>query len=102
MWRLNSTTEEIDRVFRVYKMIKNKSLRNLCENIRIAEELGFTEKRMLKYAYILQNYPKYPQVTLNEFANIAGADLRRAMKAFPKLIMVSPKNYVKIYGILKV
>lgn len=83
-------------------MIQNKSLQNLCENIAIAEDLGFTRRGILKYAYLLHSLPRYPKTALKEFPNIAGADLRKAMREYPKLIMTSPKNYVKIYGILKV
>lgn len=86
----------------MYQMIRSKSLQNLCENIAIAEELGFGKKRILKYAYLLQSFPKYPRTALKELSNIAGADLRKSMKDYPKLVLVPPKNYIKIYGILKV
>lgn len=100
-WRLEASPDEIERVFRIYQMIKRKSLQNLCENVAIAEELGFEKRRILKYAYLLQNYPKYTRTALKEFSNIAAADLRKSMREYPKLVMVAPKNYVKIYGILK-
>lgn len=99
---MQTTTDEIERLFRVYKMIKNKSLRYLCENIEIAEDLGFTPNKLLKYGYLLHNYPKYTRTALEEFPNIAGANLKKEMRRYPKLVMVSPKNYIKIYGILKV
>lgn len=83
-------------------MIKNKSLAYLCENIEIAEYLGFERNKLLKYGYLLHNYPKYTKIALEEFRNIAGGDLKKSMRLYPKLIMVSPKNYIKIYGILKV
>lgn len=83
-------------------MIKNKSFQILCENIAIAEDIGFTPRRLLRYAYLLHNMPRYTKTALKEFSNIAGADLKKCMKEYPKLIMVSPRNYVKIYGILKV
>lgn len=101
-WRLEATEEEIQRLFRIYQVMKNKSLQFLCENIKIAEELLIPPNKLLKYGYLLHNYPKYPRTVLKEFPNIAGSDLRKAMRNYPKLIMISPKNYVKIYGILKV
>lgn len=82
-------------------MIKNKSMRYLCENLEIAEELGFEPQKLLKYGYLLHNYPKYTKTALQEFPNIAGADLKRAMRMYPKLVMIAPKNYIRIYGILK-
>lgn len=100
-WRLEASAEQIERIFRIYPMIRNKSLQNLCENIAIAEELGFTASRILRYPYLLHNFPKYTKTVLKEYSDIAGADLKKAMGDYPKLIMVSPKNYVKIYGILK-
>lgn len=101
-WRLNATAEEIERLFRIYKMIQNKSLQNLCENIAIAEEIGIVGRQILRYGYLLHNLPRYPKTTLKELSNIAGSDLKKAMRHYPKLIMISPRNYVKIYGILKV
>lgn len=102
VWRLDAQVDEIERLFRIYKVIRNKSIQYLCENIIIAEELGVDKKRLLKYGYLLHNYPKYTRTTLEQFSNIAGGDLRKAMKAYPKLITVNPKNYIKVYGVLKV
>lgn len=100
--RLNATEDEIIRLFRIHKMIKNKSFRIVQENITIAEDLGFDRRKILKHGYLLHNYPNYPKTVLRDFPNLAGADMRRAMFVYPKLVMASPVNIVKIYGTLKV
>ncbi|KAJ8961175.1 hypothetical protein NQ318_008856 [Aromia moschata] len=82
-------------------MVKNKSFRVIHENIALAEDLGFERRKILKYGYILHNYPTYPKTVLNDFPNLAGVDMRIAMRQYPKLMMTSPKNILKIYGILK-
>ncbi|KAK9869839.1 hypothetical protein WA026_003565 [Henosepilachna vigintioctopunctata] len=100
-WRLQATSEEIDLLFRIHHMVHNKSVRLLCENIHLALEVGLTLRRIVKSGYILHSYPKYTKEVLRDFHNIAGGDLKKAILGCPKLFMVSPKNYAKIYGILK-
>ncbi|KAL3281367.1 hypothetical protein HHI36_004578 [Cryptolaemus montrouzieri] len=100
-WRLKASTEEIDVLFRTHKMVQNKCIRYLCENIKLALDIGLPLKRIIRSGYILHSYPKYTKEVLRDFANIAGGDLKQAMYRSPKLCMVSPKNYAKIYGILK-
>lgn len=102
MWLLDATYEDIERLFRVYKMIQNKSFAYLCENIKIAQELGFTKEKLLKYGYLLHSYPPYTKTMLSTMPNLAGADLAKSMRVYPKLVMVSPRNYKLIYEHLKV
>lgn len=102
VWRLPATYDEIEQLFRIYKMIQNKSFAYLCENIKIAQELGFTTRKLLKYGYLLHNYPPYTKNVLSTLPNLAGADLAKSMRQFPKLVMVSPKNYNLIYDYLQV
>ncbi|KAJ8974861.1 hypothetical protein NQ317_001959 [Molorchus minor] len=100
-FKLEATDDEIIKLFRTHKMIKNKSFRVIQENIALAEDLGFERRKILKFGYLIHNYPKYTKTVLTDFSNLAGADMRTAMRQYPKLIMASPKNIVKIYGILK-
>lgn len=102
MWKFNYTTEEIERLFRINSILKGKSLKQLCENIKIAEDLGFTPEKLLRFGQILRNNPLYPKRTLKENPTIAGMDLAKAMLACPRLISVVPRNYNKIYATLKV
>ncbi|XP_056632644.1 transcription termination factor 5, mitochondrial [Diorhabda sublineata] len=99
--RLGGTEEEIDNLLQVHHIIKNKSFKVIQENIKIAEDLGFAPRKLIKYGYLLGNYPNYPKTTLRDLDNIAGIDMRVVMRRYPKLIMTSPKNIIKIYGILK-
>ncbi|XP_018576444.1 transcription termination factor 5, mitochondrial [Anoplophora glabripennis] len=99
--RLNATEDEIIRLFRIHKTIKNKSFRVVQENIAIAEDLGFDQRKLIKHGYLLHNYPKYPKTVLKDFPNLAGSDMRKAMWMYPKLVMASPTNIIKIYGTLK-
>lgn len=100
--KLNMTEDEIIRLFRIHRMIKNKSFRIVQENIAIVEDLGFDRRKLIKHGYLLHNYPNYPKTVLKDFPNLAGADMRKAMWMYPKLVMTSPTSIVKIYGILKV
>ncbi|CAH0557908.1 unnamed protein product [Brassicogethes aeneus] len=99
--KLNASEDDIVKLFRIHKMVINKSFRVIQENIKLAKELGFTDKKILKYGYILHNYPQYTKTILDDFSNLAGADMRESMRKFPKLFMTSPKNMIKIYGALK-
>ncbi|XP_072376249.1 transcription termination factor 5, mitochondrial [Diabrotica undecimpunctata] len=101
MLRLDITKEEVENLFRVHKMIRNKSFKVIQQNIRLAEELGIGPKKIIKYGYLLSNYPTYPETTLRDLSNLAGMDMRIEMRRYPKLITSSPKNIIKIYGILK-
>lgn len=83
-------------------MIKHKSLQIIQENISLAEEMGLSPKKIIKHGYILHNYPKYTKTALSDLSNLAGTNLKESMKVYPKLMMTSPKNFLKIYGILKV
>lgn len=83
-------------------MIKHKSFSVIQENISIAISLGFEAEVIPKYGYLLYNNPNYAKRTLEEFGNLAGADMRKAMRLFPKLVVTVPSNFIKIYGILKV
>lgn len=100
-WRLDATDEQVEVLFRVHKMIANKSIRLLCENIALCEDIGFSKRKIIKCGYLLHTYPKYTKEILKDIPNIAGADMKRAMFLYPKLFMTSPKNIIKIYGILK-
>nr|CAI5820507.1 unnamed protein product [Callosobruchus analis] len=100
--RLKATDDDLVTLFRVHKMVKNKSFQIIQENIAIAEELGFDTEKILKNGYILNNYPKYARTILEDFSNIAGLDMRNAVKIYPKLLMISPNSIIRIYGILKV
>lgn len=102
VWRLDASVDDIETLFRIHKMIRNKSLVYLCENIKIADKLGFTKEKMLKYGYLLHNYPNYTKTVLRTMPFIAGVDLARSMRIYPKLVMVSPRNYKIIYKYLKV
>ncbi|VEN59527.1 unnamed protein product [Callosobruchus maculatus] len=82
-------------------MIKYKSFKIIQENIAIAEELGYDNEKILKNGYVLNNYPKYARTILEDFSNIAGLDMKNAVKVHPKLLMISPNNIIRIYGILK-
>lgn len=99
--RLRGTEDEINNLLRVHKIIRNKSFKVIQENIKIAEDLGFETRKLIKYGYLLGNYPNYPKTTLRDLDNIAGINMRVAMRRYPKLIMTSPKSIIKIYGILK-
>lgn len=84
-------------------MITLKSLKYLCENIAIAEDLNFKPiRKLLKYGYLLHMYPQYSKTVLETMPNLAGSDLKMYMRRYPKLAMVSPRNYVEIYKMLKV
>ncbi|KAJ8916747.1 hypothetical protein NQ315_013952 [Exocentrus adspersus] len=98
---LDATEDEIIRLFRIHMMVKNKSFRIVQENISIAQDLGFEKHKILKYGYLLHNYPDYTKTVLRDFPNLAGANMRKAMRMYPKLVMISPTNIIKIYGILK-
>lgn len=99
--RLDASDEDIIKLFRIHKMIKNKSFRVIEENIQLAESLGLDSRKILKCGYLLNNYPEYPKTVLRDFPNLAGLDMRAAMKTNPKLMMINPKNILKIYGLLK-
>lgn len=94
--------DEIERMLRLYPVIRNKSLRLLCQNLEMLEDLNFGKHRILKYGYVITVFPKHTRTLLQEFSNIAGADLRKCIREYPKLLRIPLKNYVKIYGILKV
>lgn len=83
-------------------MLKYKSFRIVQENISLAEELELSPAKILKHGYLLHNFPRYTRIVLTDLCNLAGADMKQAMKLYPKLMMTSPKNFIKIYGILKV
>lgn len=100
-WRLEVTQNDIDRLLSIHPGVCRKSFKYLCENIEIAQSLGFTNEKILKYGYLLQNYPKYTRTLLEKYSNLAGADMRKAMRMYPKLVMTSPTNVEKIYEILK-
>jgi hypothetical protein len=100
-WRLQATEKEITRLIKVHPTIYRKSFKYLCENITLAEELGFTPEKMFKYGYILQGYPKYTKEVLEKYPVIAGVCMKRAMRMYPKLMTTSPSNVEKIYNILK-
>lgn len=102
MWRLGYSIDEIEKLFRINIILKGKSLQQLCENLKIAEQLGFTSEKLLRFGQILQNNPLYPKKALKENPTIAGVDLAKAMLACPRLVMVVPRNYPKIYEALKV
>uniref|UniRef100_A0A6P7F6N4 Transcription termination factor 5, mitochondrial n=1 Tax=Diabrotica virgifera virgifera TaxID=50390 RepID=A0A6P7F6N4_DIAVI len=101
MLKLDLTKEEVEDLFRVHKMIRNKSFKVIQQNIRLAEELGIGPKKIVKYGYLLSNYPTYPETTLRDLSNLAGMDMKVEMRRYPKLITSSPNNIIKIYGILK-
>ncbi|CAH1983929.1 unnamed protein product [Acanthoscelides obtectus] len=100
-WRLNAGEDDIVKLFTVHRMIINKSFRIIQENIAIAEELGFNSDKILKNGFLLNNYPTYARTILEDFSNLAGADMKRAIKHHPKLLTRPPRNIIKIYGILK-
>lgn len=72
------------------------------ENISIAEELGFTSHKILKCGYIIRNHPEIPKQTLREFPELAGCDMRFAMRCYPTLIVTPTIKIRKTYEILKV
>ncbi|RZC38878.1 uncharacterized protein BDFB_007416 [Asbolus verrucosus] len=100
-WRLQATDADVAKLIKIHPGICRKSFRYLCENIATAQDLGFTPEKMLKYGYILHNYPKYTKTVLAKYPEIAGASMRKAMRMYPKLVNVSPSNIEKIYNILK-
>ncbi|XP_044752077.1 transcription termination factor 5, mitochondrial [Coccinella septempunctata] len=100
-WRLQATEEEIEKLFRIHSIVKNKSIRLLCENIKLALQVGLSLKRIRTAGYILHGYPNYTKEVLRDYSHIAGGDLKKAIPSCPKLLMISPKNYAKIYGLLK-
>ncbi|XP_060518431.1 transcription termination factor 5, mitochondrial [Cylas formicarius] len=99
--KLGASEEDLIKLFRIHRVIRNKSFRMIRENIKIAEGLGFSPEKILKCGYLLHNYPEYPKKVLGDLNNIAGIDMKVAMRSYPKLVMVSPKNIIKVYGILK-
>lgn len=101
-WRLEASSDEIETFFRIYSAhIKYKSLRTICENIEIAVDLGFTPRKLLGFGYLLGNDPTCPKEILQKMPNLAGADMRAMMRRFPKLVTIYPKQYTRIYKILK-
>ncbi|KAF7285021.1 hypothetical protein GWI33_012335 [Rhynchophorus ferrugineus] len=99
--RLNASDDEINKLYRIHKMFCNKSFRVIEENIQLAESIGLTHNKILKCGYLLNNYPEYPKTVLRDFPNLAGLNIKSAMKSNPKLMMVDPKKMLKIYGLLK-
>nr|CAH7713181.1 unnamed protein product [Callosobruchus chinensis] len=99
--RLKATDDEIVSLFRVHKMVRNKSFKIIQENIAIAEEVGFDKDKILRNGYVLNNYPKYARTIMEDFSNIAGLDIKETLRKHPKLLMISPSSIIKIYGILK-
>lgn len=101
-WRLQATEEQIEKLFRIHFIMKNKSVRLLCENIRLALEAGLSLRRIRTAGYLLYGYPSYTKEVLRDYSNIAGGDLKKAIMGCPKLLMNSPEKYARIYGLLKV
>lgn len=101
-WRLELTDKSVTNLLAVHANIRYKSLRYLCENIKIAEDLGFTPEKIYKNGYLLRNYPKYTKDTLEEFSALAGVDMRTAMRRYPKLVTTPTANIRQIHSILKV
>lgn len=100
-WRLQATKAEMEKLFRIHIFIRNKSIRLLCENIKLALQVGLSLKRIRTSGYVLHAYPPYTKDVLRDYSNIAGGNLMKAIKGCPKLLMVSPEKYAKIYGLLK-
>ncbi|CAG9854185.1 unnamed protein product [Phyllotreta striolata] len=101
MLRLDGTEEEIEKLLRIHTFVRNKSFRVIQKNIKIAEELGFGARKIIKHGYLLANCPSYTETTLRDLGDLAGMNMRQAMWQYPKLIMTPPRNIIKIYGILK-
>lgn len=99
---MECTDEAIVKLFRIHQMISSKSLQVVQENLALARQLGFSNDKMLNYGYILHNYPSYPKTVLKEYPDLAGANMAVSMRCYPKVMMCSPTNMVKIYGALKV
>ncbi|CAH1104605.1 unnamed protein product [Psylliodes chrysocephalus] len=99
--RLNGTKDEIDNLIRIHKFVRNKSFRVIQENIKVAQSLGFEPRKIIKYGYLLASCPSYAETTLRDLGNIAGIDMKRAMRLYPKLMITPPRNIIKTYGILK-
>lgn len=99
---MECTDEAIVKLFRIHQMISSKSLQVVQENLALARQLGFSNDKMLNYGYILHNYPSYPKTVLKEYPDLAGANMTVSMRCYPKVMMCSPTNMVKIYGALKV
>ena len=79
-----------------------RSLRNLCENITFALNLGIKPEKIPAYGYLLANYPNTPKYVLQKMPVICGRDMRDAMKIYPKLATVPLRNFEEILNTLRV
>lgn len=99
---MDATNDQIENLYRIHVTVHRKSFKYLCQNIALAEELGFTHEKILKYGYILHAYPKYTQEVIEKYANLCGVCIKKAMRMYPKLMTTPPSNVAKILKILKV
>ncbi|XP_066143941.1 transcription termination factor 5, mitochondrial [Euwallacea fornicatus] len=99
--RLQATDDEIAKLLRIHQMIKNKSFRSINENITLAEDIGLSRDKILKCGYLLNNYPEYPKIMMQQHPFFAGLDIVKSYKSNPKMMMVNPRKILEIYNILK-
>ncbi|XP_066258646.1 transcription termination factor 5, mitochondrial [Euwallacea similis] len=99
--RLEATNDEIAKLLRIHQMIKNKSFRSINENITLAENIGLSRDKILKCGYLLNNYPEYPKIMMQQHPFFAGVDIVKSYKANPKMMMINPRKIMEIYDILK-
>lgn len=103
MWRLDATTEEIETLFRQYRLNKIKCLAFLCHNITTAVEILHIEPRkLLRQGHVLAAFPRYTEELLNRTLPEMQPELIEAIKKTPKLFSVPPGNFREIYTILEV
>ncbi|CAG9768651.1 unnamed protein product [Ceutorhynchus assimilis] len=99
--KLKITNEDLSKLLRIHKMIKNKSFTVINENIALAKSVGLKKPKILKCGYLLNNYPEYPKTMLQDSPHFAGVDFAKAYKNNPKLMMINPRKIKEIYAILK-
>nr|XP_022914318.1 transcription termination factor 5, mitochondrial isoform X1 [Onthophagus taurus] len=100
-WRLEATPTEIETTFRKYRTLNYKSFQNISENIKFALSIGFPPKKLLGFNYVLITNPNYPKTIIKEMPFMHDLDMKVAMRRYPKLATITPRNFKKIYEILK-
>lgn len=98
---IETTSEQLNRMFTIYKSIQNKSLQSIVEIIKICKnELNLSNERICNNAFILSGDPNNLNQLIYEMKTLGGVGMRELLHRRPKLGMSSFEKLQKTEKIM--
>lgn len=102
-WRLGTTLEIVNKIFKTYDGYKYKSFELISRMITFLTEcLKFSNLKVLQHGYLLQITDTYPEQIIKHYPKLGGVDIKKVLYRYPKIIGVPYENIAEINSYLKV